>query len=232
MYAHIREWFGDFVALFYPHYCLGCGSGLAKGEETLCTQCRVELPRTHYHLHTDNPVMKRLQGRLPLTHAYAFLHFRKFGIVQRLMHELKYHHHPEIALTLGRVFGHELHASAKRYEAIVPVPLHITKKRRRGFNQSEEFARGLSETMQCPMLPNAVVRTYQTETQTRKSRLLRWYNVATAFRVTDANALTNKHVLLVDDVITTGATVEACGRALLQAGCASLSIAGIAYAEQ
>lgn len=213
---------------------MACTEGLIKGEEIICTRCIYELPRTNYHLNPDNPIFKRLFGRLPVKSAFAFLLFKKGGRVQNLLHELKYNNHPEVGRIVGKVYGQELLENGlnEQIDSIFPIPLHPAKQRRRGYNQSEEFAKGLAESLSVKCNAHAVVRTTVTETQTKKSKLRRWENVKEVFRVQDQNAVHGKRILLVDDVITTGATIEACGQVLIDAGCTSLHIAGLAYAAE
>lgn len=234
MKSFLRESLTDFISLFYPSYCFACNEGLAKGEEILCTKCRLDLPRTNYHCNQKNPLYNRLYGRLPVQFAAAYLLFRKGGKVQQLLHALKYMNHPEIGITLGRVYGRELfeYGYHEKIDGIVPVPLHESRQRKRGYNQSEEFAKGLAEILSKPVLGKAVQRVTRTDTQTRKTKLKRWYNVKEVFEVKDAEAISGRKILLVDDVITTGATIEACGQALLQAQCESISVASIAYAQE
>lgn len=224
----------DFISLFYPRYCYACDQGLAKGEETVCSACRLALPRTNYHIDANNALYRRLFGRIPLQFAVAFLLFRKRGKVQRLLHRLKYNNHPEIGSTLGEVYGEELrqHYFDQKIDLIIPVPLHPTRKKKRGYNQSEEFGKGLGKSLNKPCESEILIRKTVTETQTRKTKLKRWQNVKEVFHVEQPEALQHKHVLLIDDVITTGATIEACANILLEAGCASVSIASIAYAEE
>lgn len=212
---------------------MACRDGLVKGEEIVCTRCILELPRTGYHLEQENPVYKRLYGRLPIRFGLAFLIFQKGGRVQQLLHEFKYNNHPEIGRVIGRVYGDELKKCgfSEEFDQILPIPLHPVKQRRRGYNQSEEFAKGLSESLKVPVISNHLKRISLTETQTRKSKLRRWENVKEVFSVVDKKSINNQRILLVDDVITTGATLEACGRVLLDAGCSQLSVAGMAYAQ-
>jgi len=222
--------FSDFVALFYPKYCFGCKDGLVKGEDTLCTRCILELPKTNYHLSITNPIKEKLFGRLPLEYALAYLKFRKTGIVQHLLHELKYNNHPEVGIKLGKLFGRELKENQiDQFDLIVPVPLHISRKRKRGYNQSAKFAEGLSESLGVPWDEGISMRTQSTATQTKKNRIERWENVKDVFAV-HTEKVRDKRVLLVDDVITTGATIEACGKHLTEHG-GILSIACIAYAQ-
>lgn len=194
----------------------------------------LELPRTNYHFEQENALFKRLNGRIQLSFAFAFFLFRKGGKVQHLLHSLKYNNHPEIGETLGEVYGEELCQAnfSEKFNVIVPVPLHASRKRKRGYNQSEEFAKGLSKSLKIPFTGDVLERTTKTETQTRKSKLKRWQNVNEVFKLKHHDQISNKHVLLVDDVITTGATIEACAQVLIENGCASISIASIAYAEE
>jgi len=223
----------DFVSLFFPNSCLGCKEALVKGEEVLCTHCLAELPRTNYHLQETNPIQERLFGRLDVKHAWAFLKFRKSGIVQHLLHQLKYNNHPEVGVRIGMLFGKELCEQGldKEFDLIVPVPLHNSRQRKRGYNQSAKFAEGLSSSLTIPWDESISIRKKRTTTQTRKSKLDRWENVKDVFGVDVADKILNKRILLVDDVITTGATLEACGRHLLENNCSALSIACIAEAQ-
>lgn len=225
--------FSDFTSLFFPEYCLGCSSGLLKGEEILCTRCLVNLPRTGYLSVEENPVKEKFIGRLPIKNAWAFLRFRKTGIVQYLLHQLKYNHHPEVGIRLGKLFGKELKEQGfnSEFDTIVPLPLFASRQKFRGYNQSAKFAEGLSDSLGVPFNSNCCSRLKNTETQTRKTRVERWENVELAFFVKDKKAIENKRVLLVDDVITTGATIEACGRQILNSGCKELSVVCIAEAQ-
>ena len=234
MRSSVSELFQDFVTLIYPRYCLACQDGLIKGEDILCTKCIHELPRTNYHKDLENPVFKRLYGRLPIRFALAFLLFKKGGRVQRLLHELKYNNHPEIGQLLGRVYGNDLQNEGfgKHLDIILPIPLHPVKQKRRRYNQSAEFAKGLSQSLNVGYSNEAIKRIIVTETQTRKSKLRRWENVKEVFSVANNQLIEGKRVLLVDDVITTGATIEACGQVLIDAGIQELSVASIAYTEE
>lgn len=231
---NLPELFHDFITLIYPRYCPACMDGLVKGEEILCSRCIHELPRTNFHLSRENAVFNRLYGRLPIHSGAAFLHFHKQGTVQNLLHEFKYNNRPEIGRILGNVYGEDLEKSgfSAHFEHILPVPLHPSKLKKRGYNQSEEFAKGLSERLQKPVETQVLQRAKPTETQTRKSRLKRWQNVEDVFLVSEPEKVAGKKLLLVDDVITTGATLEACGQVLLEAGCTQLCVAGIAYAAE
>ena len=222
----------DFIALFYPRVCVACHASLIKGEEVLCTSCLVQLPKTSYHRYDENPVRRRLAGRLPLQFASAFLKFRKGGLVQSLLHELKYNNRPEIGVRIGHLYGIELVEAgmSESFDVIVPVPLHASRMRKRGYNQSAKFAEGLSEALKIAWEESISLRLEATKTQTHKGRIDRWSNVKDAFSVAAIDKVAGKRILLVDDVITTGATIEACGHHLVESGCASLSVACIAEA--
>ncbi len=230
--------FADCFSLFFPRPCLACAEPLLAGEQHLCTTCRAELPYTDYH-HlppADNPLARRFWGRLPVCHTLSYLRFVRHGRVQQLLHQLKYAGQREVGQALGQLYGAELIAtpalrSAFDFGLIVPVPLHRRKLARRGYNQAEAFGAGLATALPCPQAATALRRTEHTASQTRKGRLERWQNVATVFEVAEPAAVVGRHVLLVDDVLTTGATLEACGTALLAAGASTLSIATIATAS-
>lgn len=222
----------DFVSLFFPRYCLACSNSLVAGEETLCTRCIVLLPKTNYDIE-DNPVKDRLAGRLPILYGIAFLKLKKRGVVQKMLHQLKYKHHPEIGVKLGKVFGHELiqKGLAATFDLIIPVPLHPSRIRKRGYNQSAKFAEGLGYVLNIPWDESISVRKTKTKTQTNKSKVERWENVKDVFAIAQSDQIAGKRILLVDDVITTGATLEACGMHLVNNGCAQLSVACIAEAQ-
>ena len=224
----------DCLALFFPQACLACQESLVAGERHICTACRVELPYTDYHRlpPAHNPLARRFWGRLPVQQVLSYLHFVRHGRTQQLLHQLKYRGQRHVGHTLGRLYGAELAgtALAAEFDVIVPVPLHPRKLARRGYNQAEAFGSGLAEALGCPSRAQALRRTAHTTSQTRKSRTERWQNVATVFEVADPAAVAGRHVLLVDDVLTTGATLEACGVALLAAGARAVSIATVAAA--
>lgn len=223
----------DFISLIYPRYCRGCFNSLVKGEDLICTQCLLEMPKSYYHLQHDNPFYLKFRGRLPVKHVMTLFKFVKESRVQQVLHALKYKQQPELGEMLGRVYGKDLlDADYKNsFDLIVPVPLHSSRRRIRGYNQSEEFGKGLSQMLEVPCNDTYMMRSEKTETQTHKSKLSRWENVNRVFRVVRPHTIEEKRILLVDDVVTTGATLEACGEALLQAGCRALSIACIAAAQ-
>ena len=214
----------DFISLFFPACCAGCRGPLLSGEDTLCTDCLIGL-------HVVGESM-RLRDRLihvpGLENAYALTDFRRGGTVRNLLHELKYNHQPEIGRRLGRHLGATVNQADTKYDLIIPVPLHKARRRIRGYNQSERIAAGISETTGIPLNDKLLIRPRRTHTQTRKTREARWMNVCDAFHVTEPAGLYRQKVLLVDDVITTGSTAEACARELLKNGCAAIAVACIA----
>jgi ComF family protein len=217
--------------LFFPHICAGCGSDILDKEQLLCVPCNRRLPLTNYHRHADNPVEKTFWGRMPVTHAMSYLYFNKNSIVQQLMHQFKYKGNQDIGIYFGRKMGFAMQESDRlpRPDFLVPLPLHHLRQRQRGYNQAEILCRGMSESLGIPVLEKAVTRESVTETQTHKNRESRWQNMEGRFTLRHPEALINKHIVLVDDVITTGATLEACGHELLKASGLVLSIATLAY---
>ncbi|TYZ11430.1 ComF family protein [Hymenobacter lutimineralis] len=227
----------DFITLLFPRQCLGCSGVLARGEAFICTDCRAQLPYTDYHRlpEAENPLARRFWGKVPVQHALSYLRFLRRGRVQHLLHQLKYQNQPEVGRVLGHWYGHELaqHTSLSTdLDLIVPVPLHPRKLAKRGYNQSDSFAEGLAESLQRPWQAEALRRVEHTSSQTRKNRMQRWENVAEVFEVVNPAEVTGKHVLVVDDVLTTGATLEACALVVLAAGARTVSIATIACADR
>ncbi len=222
----------DLILLFYPNVCILCGNTLFKNEQTVCTLCIYKLPKTNFHLVQNNPVNKIFWGRVNIQHASSFLYFRKKGMVQKLIHTFKYKNRKDIGILLGKLYGHELRESKlfDDVECIIPVPLHKKKLLERGYNQSLLFAYGLKESMDVEVLDDILYRKKHSATQTRKGRFERWENVEAIFELKNTEKIQNKHILLVDDVITTGATLEACVQILKQVSDLKVSIATIAYA--
>ncbi len=220
----------DFVQLIYPKICLSCGVNLLRNETTICTKCLYQIPRTNYHSDINNTVSQFFWGRVQVEIATSFYHFQKGSKFQKLIHQLKYSGHKEIGFEIGKHFGSELKNvdNFKNIDLIVPVPLHPKRKKKRGYNQSDWIAFGLSETMGIPVDTKNVYRNIETETQTKKNRIERWKNVDSIFKIKDFSAFENKHILLIDDVITTGATIEACATALLTAENSKISVATMA----
>jgi ComF family protein len=222
--------FKDFLDMLFPRTCLTCSGLLEKNEELICTHCRFELPQTDFHLEVDNPLARKFWGRVPVKYAFAYLRFVKTGKIQILLHHLKYYGKEEIGETLGKWYGNELKKKGfeSEFDLILPVPLHPSKLRKRGYNQCDSIARGLAEGLQIGWSSTVLVRKQANISQTKKDRIERWENVESIFDISNSQLVENKNVLLIDDVITTGATLEACCLPLQKAGCKSLSIAGLA----
>lgn len=226
----IRNLFVSLAHLFYPHVCDSCGEGLTPAENILCLRCQHRLPLTGFHLHADNTLEKVFWGRTKVSHAMAAYYYNQGATIRRLVHLFKYHRRRDIALHLGRQMGLMLQQSAwlNEIDCIVPVPLHRARVRRRGYNQSALLAGGLAEIIRRPVLPHALQRVSYTDSQTRKNRVSRWENVSGVFTAKETAGLQGRHVLLIDDVITTGATTEACCQALRNAG-AIVSVCALAF---
>lgn len=226
-------WFQDGIHFLFPNVCACCGLSLYAHEPVICQICITDLPQTFFHLESGNPVEKVFWGRIPMRTATSIFHFNKGNRVQTLIHGLKYKNRPDIGQELGRVFGPGLllNPSLAAAHAFVPVPLHESKLKKRGYNQSEEIAGGLSQSMQIPLMTGVLQRARATDTQTKKSRSDRWENVKEVFCVENPEAIRGKDLILVDDVVTTGATIEACARVLLEAGCASVSLVTLAFTD-
>ncbi|MFN8206753.1 MAG: ComF family protein [Bacteroidales bacterium] len=221
----------DFIALLYPRICAGCSATLYRQERWLCSRCLYHLPRTNFHRWRNNPVEMIFWGRVPVQYATAGFYFHKKGRFQKIVHEFKYRGGKELGQELGRIIGYDLAGSCfTESSLIVPVPLHISKLRKRGYNQSECIARGLSEVMDRPLDLESLQRAVPSSTQTRKSRFERWKNVEEIFCLRNPECFSNQHVLLVDDVVTTGATLEACAGTVLQSANSRVSIVTLAVA--
>ncbi|GAB3931289.1 ComF family protein [Mucilaginibacter myungsuensis] len=229
----LRRYWSDFVALLFPELCYACNNSLVAHEDLICTECLYNLPYTDFHHQPDNIVAKQFWGKVKLDGAYALCYFTKGGKVQQLVHSLKYRNAPQIGNKLGALAGQRMAESThfKHFDAVIPVPLHKSRLRKRGYNQSRHFAEGIAEALGTVVSINDLIRTKATQTQTHKTRFERSANMKEVFAVKDVSALTNKHVLLVDDVVTTGATLESCANVLLAIPGLKLSIATIAYAE-
>ncbi len=226
------KYLSDFIALFYPKYCDICGRVLIEGEKCLCLHCLVNLPKTNFHLSKDNPVEMIFAGRLPVFRATAFGFFRKGNSIRTMIHQLKYKGNKEIGLYLGILLGRSLKEDPdfNSVDIIIPIPLHKQKEKKRGYNQSEYIAKGISKTMSKAIDISSLTRIINTSTQTQKTRYNRWENVSSIFQLNNEQKLIGKHILLVDDVITTGSTIEAAAQLLINLPNTKVSVACLGYA--
>lgn len=223
----------DFLDIIYPDLCLSCDAALRKSEKIICLKCQLELPKTDYAAFPDNPVAKKFWGKVPVQNAMALYHFHKSSRIQHLMHALKYKGRKDVGIKLGNLLGYEL----KQYEMyntidlITVVPLHKEKEIKRGYNQAGIIGEGLGAILNKPFDPSILSKIKFTESQTKKNRIQRWENVKEIFMLNEEKLITGKHILLIDDVITTGSTLEACAVTLMRANNVRVSIAAVAHAE-
>jgi len=227
----LKNYIDDFLHLFFPHTCVGCDTDVLNNEDVLCAQCLNKLPETGFLTAANNPVEKIFYARLPLAQAGSAFYFNKDSVIQSIIIQLKYKNNQKAGRFLGKLLGQQL-ANSKRFDdvdLIIPLPLNDKKLFRRGYNQASVIVNGITSVWHKPVMEDAVERVLFTETQTHKDRIERWKTMEGVFTVTQPGLLATKHVLLVDDVITTGATLEACGAAVLKIPGVKLSIATAAY---
>lgn len=219
--------------LFFPKVCFGCSHLLSDNEDSLCTKCRHDLPITNYHFNNDDALEKVFYGRAKIDHATALLHFEKKGIVQHLLHNLKYKGHEDIGSFLGKWLGHELSTvpAYNSIDVVIPVPLHRKKLRHRGYNQVAKFGIEIAKVLHADYNDNVLVKRTNTKTQVFKKRMARWNSDNEVFTIENSSSVDGKHILLVDDIITTGATIEACVNVLNKAKNIKISVASMAIAS-
>ena len=229
---YLFDLWDDFISLLFPRICHGCGNHLLRNEKVICTECYILIPRTNFHLKPENPVAQLFWGRCRLEKAAAFSYYTRDSRIRKLIHRLKYKGAREIGRELGRIYGLSLKSSGflDDIDLVIPVPLHPSKKRIRGFNQSDLIAEGIADPGPMTVEPGLLRRNTKTSTQTKKSRYERWANVEGIFEVTVEEKLKGRHVLLVDDVITTGSTLEACANEILKIEGTKVSVAALAFA--
>ena len=223
----------DIGNIIYPKLCVACHEALGKHEKIICLKCQIGLPKTDHVLYEDNPVAKKFWGKVPIERALAMYHFHKTSRLQEVMHALKYKGRQDVGIRLGNLMGYHLlqyHLFAD-VDYLTAVPLHKDKLEKRGYNQSGVIAEGLSEVLNIKYDAEILQRSLYTETQTKKSRLERWNNVKDIFEVNKPDLVAHKHILLLDDVITTGSTLEACALKLIQHRGTRVSIIAVAHAE-
>ena len=224
------KWISDLKELLFPRYCKVCGQRLMRSEQHLCLGCLLDLPRTHYEQQPENLLMQHFMEWPEVVRATAYFHYYKEGKYSGLIHHLKYYDHPEVGTYLGRLAANELRQSGffDGIDLIIPVPLSKKKQRKRGYNQCDYIARGISEATGIAVETRCIERTIDTDTQTRKGSAERWKNTEGVFHVTESTLFKNKHVLVVDDVTTTGSTLHACILALLTVPGVHISVFALA----
>ena len=229
----LKESLQSLLHLFFPHCCLGCSESLRERQQAICAACIDQLPRTLFEGMTDNPIEKIFWGRLVIRAASASYYFTTASLIQHLLHQLKYASEKELGWQLGRLMGEALRQSGRfDPDCLVPLPLFPAKEKKRGYNQATLLCQGMAASMGIPVRTDIVSRAVATSTQTKKNRMERWQNTGGTFLVRDPSPVAGKHLLLVDDVITTGATLEACGSALLTIPGVQLSLAGLCFASR
>jgi ComF family protein len=230
--SYLSDLCDDVLSLLFPRLCYGCGNHLLRNENLICTECYILIPRTNYHLEANNPVEQLFWGRCKIEKAAAFSFYNRDSRIRRLIHNLKYKGISDIGFELGKIYGQSLAKSGflEGIDLIVPVPLHPSKIRIRGFNQAEIISDGISEATRIPVDAKTLERAGLSETQTKRSRYERWINVDGIFSNSDSAGIAGKHILLVDDVITTGSTIESCANELLKSEGVRVSVAALAVA--
>ena len=220
----------DLVHLFFPHVCIGCGTDVLDNQHQLCLRCLSDLPVTNFFSQPNNPVEKKFYGRMPVKNGGAGYFFTKDSLLETLIYELKYKGNKDIGIYLGQILAKFLALSGRfdEVDVLVPLPLNPKREKKRGYNQASAICAGISSEWKKPVIEKAVIRKVYTETQTQRGRVTRWKNMEGVFAVSDSSAIKNKHILLVDDVITTGASLEACGSEILKVAGTTLSIATLA----
>ena len=224
------KWFRHFLDIIYPRSCEACNKSLLGGENLVCVDCVIDLPRTNSHIEKSEKLSNRFWGKVPVSNTITFMRFSKKGKAQKLLHELKYRNKPELGVFLGKLYGVDLKAVSfeSKIDLIIGVPLHPTKQLQRGYNQADCIAEGLSLVLDVPFDTKAVRRVLYTDSQTKKSRIERYQNVENIFEVVNPTTVKDKRIAVVDDVLTTGSTIESMTITLLEAGAKDISIVTIA----
>jgi ComF family protein len=230
----LDNWYKYALHLLYPHQCLGCHVDQISTSDPICPACLLDLPRTFYERFPENPIEKIFHGRIPIEAATSLYYFSKGHLLQQLMHALKYEGNKYIGYYLGKELGKSIQSNTRfeRIDALIPMPMVQTKADKRGYNQAHIIAEGIASILDLPLIEQAVVRKGSTKSQTGLNRMNRWENVQERFELLNGTLLKNSNVLIIDDVVTTGASIDSCCIEILKANPASLSIATVACAEQ
>lgn len=224
------KWISDFIELIFPRHCFVCGNILSRTEQYICMNCSIGLPLIEEEKRAE--IEKLFWGIIPIEQATSYIYYRKGSPYNKLLHQLKYNNKPQVGIHLAINAATDIKPSGffKEIDIIVPMPLSKKKLKERGYNQCDYIAEGLSQVTGIPVVKNCVIRTKANETQTHKTREERWKNVEGIFAITKPEILKNRHILLIDDVLTTGATIANCAKAIHETGC-KISIFTIAYSN-
>ena len=227
----MKDLFKDIFSVFFPKYCLGCNTIINHFEDFLCIECSNELKETNYHLLEKNPLHQKFFGKISLSCATALLYFQKQGVTQHLIHHLKYHKQENIGQWLGKWLGNRLQQSSyfQHIDTIIPVPIHQKKLKIRGYNQVELFAREIAQSLSATYIDDVLIKTHSNTAQAKKHWFERQKDSQNLFAIQNIEKIAGKNILLIDDVITTGATIEVCTNVLLQAEETTIGIACMAY---
>ncbi len=226
--------FDPLISLLYPRLCSACENVLLEEEKILCTKCQYDLPETDFHSFRGNPMEKLFDGRVNIEKATALYYFSKDSKVQQLIHDIKYGGNPKVGLYIGKTIGIRLEKSDFMHgiDLIIPIPIHPKRLKKRGYNQAESIALGLALKANIPIITSSLIKAKNISSQTVKSRLERWKSIEDAFIVANQESIIGKHVLLVDDVLTTGATLETCAQLLIDSVADKVSLLTLAYVER
>jgi len=226
----IKPLFSNFISLLYPKLCVICGEPLIENEKYFCYSCFLKLPKTNYHLIPENSAIERLAGKISLEKASSYFYYNKGGIAQKVIAEIKYKGNRKLGEWIGNYLAKDMIPSGffEGIDYLVPVPLHRSKEKKRGFNQAEKIAQGISQATEIPMETVNVFRAKANTTQTQKGVFERWKNTQNIFRLKNPELFNEKHILLIDDVLTTGSTLEALAQSLLESDGVKISILTLA----
>lgn len=217
--------------LFFPHLCAGCFTDMLDDQEMICSACMESLPFTQFENLETNPVEKLFWGRTPIKHAFSIFYYLTRTPIQQIIHQIKYKDNPALGVYMGKIMGLSMRNFFQHHtiNLMIPMPLHPKKEYKRGYNQAAKLCQGIHETTYIEYREDLLIRNFNTSTQTKKTRIERWQNVSDVFEIVDPSAMEHQHILLVDDVITTGASTEACANLILKYKAASVSICSLAY---
>ena len=227
----LRFYIDALVKLFYPRPCYACNNNEIDNDEMICMECLYKLPYTTFESMEDNPTEKLFWGRISTSFACSIFYFEKENVLQNIIHQIKYKNEKELGIFMGKLMGLKINDLIKAHniDFMIPMPIHPKKEKKRGYNQATLLCKGINSINKLDYMENAIVKIQHTETQTKKSRIERWRNVEQVFYVPNPHVILGKNILIIDDVITTGASTEACGQILLEHGANSISICGLAH---